>query len=112
MQSRIEEHIVTRLQPIITPSYMYDEQGALPYCVYEVENLQPIMAKRGPIGYTASVSIYLVAKSEAESVSLKDNVLNALAEKQAGFVINVDAVQPAFAEDKWLQKIDINVKQL
>lgn len=112
MQSRIEEHIVSRLKPIITPSYMYDEQGSLPYCVYEVTSCQPVMAKRGPIGYTATASIYVAAKSEKESVALKDRILQAITERVSGYVVNVDAVQPAYTEEQWLQKIDINVKQL
>lgn len=112
MQSRIEEHIVSRLKPIITPSYMYDEQGSLPYCVYEVTSCQPVMAKRGPIGYTATASIYVAAQSEKESVALKDRILQAMIERVSGYIVNVDAVQPAYTEEQWLQKIDINVKQL
>ena len=112
MQNRIAEHIVTILSPVIVPSYMYDQQHGLPYCVYEIDQMEPRMAKSGPIGYNATVSIYLAASSEGESEKLKDKVLAVLGKRVDGFVINVNAVQPAFAEEQWLQKIDINVKQL
>lgn len=112
MQSKIEEHIVARIKPIITPSYMYAEQDAMPYCVYEVNQIEPIMAKKGVMGWNADISIYLAAQSESDSVELKDKVLEQLNKRVQGFVINVNAVQPAFAEEQWLQKIDINAKQL
>ena len=112
MQSKIEEHIVARIKPIITPSYMYAEQDVMPYCVYEVNQIEPIMAKKGVMGWNADISIYLAAESESDSVELKDKVLEALNKRVPGFVINVNAVQPAFAEEQWLQEIDINAKQL
>lgn len=112
MQNRIAEHIVSRLSQVIEVSYMYDEQRALPYCVYEIDQVVPRMAKRGPIGYDATVSIYLAAASERESEELKGKVMAALQERVRGFVVVVNAVQPAFADEQWLQKIDINVKQL
>ena len=91
---------------------MYAEQDVMPYCVYEVNQIEPIMAKKGVMGWNADISIYLAAESESDSVELKDKVLEALNKRVPGFVINVNAVQPAFAEEQWLQEIDINAKQL
>lgn len=111
MANRIAEHIVSRLEPIITPYFMYCEQQALPYCVYEMANEAIVVSKSGVIGYSSDATVYLAAATEDHAQQLKEQVLEALLKKDNEFVINVTAMQPAFAEEQWLWEIDFNITQ-
>lgn len=111
MISRIAEYIVFKLEPIATPYFMYCEQQSLPYCVYELANEVPLMTKGGIVGYTADVSIYLVASTEDEAQRLKQQVLDVLQQRDAGYIVNITAMQPAYAEEQWLWKIDFQITQ-
>ena len=112
MENRIAENIVERLSKHFTPSYIYTEQASLPYCVYEIEQESPIYVKSGLSGWRADVTVYLAAISEADSVDMKDKALSVLMARDGRFIINVTSVQPAFADEQWLQKIDLQVTQL
>lgn len=112
MANRIAEEIVARLSQHFTPSYIYTEQDELPYCVYEIAQQTPLYCKSGVYGYRADVTVYLAAASEQQSVEMKDQALAVLSERKAGWVVNITSVQPAFAEDQWLQKIDFTITQL
>lgn len=112
MESKIAEHIVSRLEGFVTPYYEYAEQLTLPYCVFEVEQEEPVYTKAGISGYSAEVSIYLAAATEAEALQLKDKAMAALAQRRAGFMVKVNSSQPAFAEEQWLWKIDSTITQL
>ena len=112
MENRIAENIVERLSQHFTPSYIYTEQSELPYCVYEIEEEQAVMTKQGLSGWRADATVYLAAASEAESVEMKDKALTVLMARDGRFVVNVSSVQPAFAEEQWLQKISFQITQL
>lgn len=111
MVNRIAEHIVTRLEPIITPYFMYCEQQTLPYCVYEMANEAVINSKSGVVGYSSDATVYLAAATEDHAQQLKEQVLEALLKRDNEFIINITAMQPAFAEEQWLWKIDFNITQ-
>ena len=112
MENRIAENIVERLSKHFAPSYIYTEQASLPYCVYEIGQISPKYTKAGISGWIADVTVYLAAGTEAESVEMKDKALSALTARDGRFVINISSVQPAFADEQWLQKIDLQVTQL
>lgn len=112
MESKIAEHIVTRLESFITPYYEYAEQLPLPYCVFEVEQEQPLYSKLGVNGYKADVSVYLAAATEQQAQQLKNQAVEALTERRSGFMVAINSSQPAFAEEQWLWKIDLSITQL
>ena len=108
--NRIAEHIVERLKDY-NPYYMYAEQESLSYCVYEVENEAPIFTKQGVIGWKADVAVYVAASSEPQAQQLKEEVAAKLLERIQGYTIVIGSMQPAFAEEQWLWKIDFSVTQ-
>lgn len=112
MENRIAENVVERLSQHFIPSYIYTEQSSLPYCVYEVEQESPIYTKTALSGWKADVTVYLAAATEAESVEMKDKALAVLMARDGRYIYNISSVQPTFAEEQWLQKIDIQVTQL
>lgn len=112
MENKIAENIVERLSKHFAPSYIYTENAALPYCVYEINGMVPKYTKKGLNGWMADVSVYLAADTEAMSVEMKDKALSALTARDARYTVTISSVQPAFAEEQWLQKIDLQITQM
>lgn len=108
--NRIAEHIVERLKDY-NPYYMYAEQEALPYCVYEVENESAVITKHGIVGWRADVAVYLAVSTEPGAKQLKEEVVEKLQERIQGYTIVIASMQPSFADEQWLWKIDFSVTQ-
>lgn len=108
--NKIAEHIVTRLKDY-NPYYMYAEQMALPYCVYEVTSNTPQRTKHGIIGYTADASVYVAAASESKATDMKNGVVAELSKREPGYTVIISGEEAAFAEEQWLWKIDITITQ-
>lgn len=90
---------------------MYCEQQKLPYCVYEMANEAVINSKGGVIGYSSDATVYLAAATEEHAQQLKEQVQEALLQRDRNYIINITAMQPAYAEEQWLWKIDLNITQ-
>lgn len=84
----------------------------MPYCVYELVNEAPVYTKLALSGWRAEATIYLAAATESESVQMKEKALSLLMARDGSCIININSVQPAFAEEQWLQKIDFQITQL
>lgn len=108
--NKIAEHIVERLNEF-NPYYMYAEQERLPYCVYEIASESPIYTKHGIAGWKAEATVYLAESSESKAQQFKEKVLAILGEKRQGYTIVITSMQPAFAEEQWLWKVDFSITQ-
>ena len=108
--NKIAEHIVATLKEY-NPYYEYAEQQVLPYCVYEITSEAPVYTKHGIIGYTAEATVYLAAATEVKAQTLKEGVVSKLLVRQEGYTLKITSMQPAFAEEQWLWKIDISITQ-
>lgn len=108
--NKIAEHIVERLSEY-NPYYMYAEQESLPYCVYEVASEVPTLTKHGVAGWKSEATVYLAESTESKAQAFKDRVVARLNERIQGYTIVITSMQPAFAEEQWLWKIDFSVTQ-
>lgn len=109
--NRIGQKLVETISPIIDISYLQAEVSVFPYCAYDIESQSPVRDKQGIRAYTASVSIYVVAKKESQADELKNKIIDALKNDNSwGFILqNTTATTDS---GHWSYRLEYSITQI
>ena len=107
----IGEKLVELLSPIVDLSYIQAEVSKFPYCAYDMESLAPVKDKQGIRAFNASVSIYVVTKTESQADEMKNKIIGAL-KREKYWDFSLQNITAATDQGHWSYRLEYSITQI